>query len=145
MASQLPVEGELNAGMPMKHLLVVDDDVDLTAVLHGALTTAGYQVSVANDGQQALLRVRRDTPDALITDLIMPTDGVSLCRIVRQEFPNLPIVALTGGEYPEELAGQCDVFLRKPVSAERLIDTLRQVETSQMLNSLDPPAQALRW
>ena len=79
--------------------------------------------------------------------LVPGLDGLALCKAIRAKpgFENAAIVALTGGEYPEALSGQCDVFLRKPVDIDRLVDTLQQLEASRLLNALPLAGHGLRW
>ena len=128
----------------MKHMLVVDDDPLVAATLQAALTGSGYRVLLTRSHEQALNEVRSEAWDILIADL-SPNEGVALCKAVRGAHPHLVIVALSGGDYPEDLVGHCDSLLRKPVDARRLIDTLEQLEFGKVLNNLDPSAQALRW
>lgn len=132
----------------MQRLLVVDDNPNDGALLHSALALEGYEVSRASDGHEALRLLERERPDVIVTDLIMPgLDGLSLCKEIRSKpgLDHVAIVALTGGEYPEELTGQCDVFLRKPVDIDRLVDTLQQLEASRLLNALPLAGHGLRW
>ena len=131
----------------MQRLLLVDDDTATCALLHAALALEGYEVSDAGGGDEALRLLDRERPDVVVTDLIMPgVDGLSLCKAIRAnaEFEDAVIIALTGGDYPEALNGLCDVFLRKPVEIDRLIDTLEQLEASKLLNAA-PVLHALRW
>ena len=131
----------------MQRLLLVDDDATTRVLLHAALELEGYEVSDAGGGDEALRLLDRERPDVVVTDLIMPgVDGLSLCKAIRAnaEFEDAVIIALTGGDYPEALNGLCDVFLRKPVEIDRLIDTLEQLEASKLLNAA-PVLHALRW
>ena len=67
-------------------LLVVDDDPFIARLLEIELAAAGYQVRVANDGQQAMDQVGQDPPDLVITDVMMPhVDGFELTRSLRQD------------------------------------------------------------
>src|SRR5205814_9050399 len=66
-------------------LLVVDDDPFIARLLEIELAAAGYQVRVANDGEQAIQLVQQDAPDLVITDVMMPhVDGFELTRLRRQ-------------------------------------------------------------
>lgn len=132
----------------MNRLLVVDDDATTRTLLGSALASEGYEVSKAGDGDEALRMLERERPDMLITDLIMPgMDGLTLCKAVKgnPDYSELSIVALTGGDYPEELTGLCDVFVRKPIDIARLLDTLEQLQTAKLLSTATTSAQALRW
>jgi CheY-like chemotaxis protein len=68
-----------------RHILVVDDEPQITRVLRTLLMAHGYDVRVANDGEGALEIARDWPPDLMITDLSMPKmDGIELCRQFRE-------------------------------------------------------------
>ena len=77
------------------HILVVDDEPQITRVLRMALSAQGYDVRVANDGEMALEIMKDWPPNLIITDLAMPhLDGVQLCRQVRA-LSGIPIIVLS--------------------------------------------------
>ena len=77
------------------HILVVDDEPQITRVLRTALTAQGYEIRVANDGEMALEIMKDWSPNLIITDLSMPQlDGVQLCRRVRA-VSQVPILVLS--------------------------------------------------
>ena len=84
----------------MKHkVLVVDDDRAIRMLLTDVLTRAGYEISTAKDGRDALIHYK---PDLIITDLKMPfVDGYELCRTIR-ESSSVPILVVTGWAGSEE-------------------------------------------
>ncbi len=66
------------------HILVVDDEPQITRVLRTSLSAQGYDIRIANSGEMALEIMKDWTPNLIITDLSMPSvDGVQLCRTVR--------------------------------------------------------------
>ena len=76
-------------------VLVVDDEPQITRVLRTVLTSQGYQVQTAAEGEAALANFAEFRPELVITDLYMPhMDGVELCRRVR-ESSNVPIIVLS--------------------------------------------------
>lgn len=81
-----------------ERILVVDDDRDVVRLLRAYLEQAGYEVLVAYDGETALHNLRRERPDLLLLDLMLPDrDGYEITRIVRTD-PGLtavPIIMLT--------------------------------------------------
>lgn len=82
----------------MPQILVVDDDVQVREMLTERLAGVGYTVSPANDGVQCLSECRKDPPQIIIMDLIMPEkEGIETIKIVRSEFPNVKIIAISGG------------------------------------------------
>ena len=67
------------------HILVVDDEPQITRVLRTSLGAQGYEIRVANDGETALEIVKDFVPDLVITDLAMPRmNGIELCRQLRK-------------------------------------------------------------
>jgi CheY-like chemotaxis protein len=67
-----------------RHILVVDDEPQITRVLRTSLSAQGYDIRVANSGEMALEIMKDWQPNLIITDLSMPSiDGVELCRTVR--------------------------------------------------------------
>lgn len=83
---------------PGKHLiLVVDDEPSVRESMVGLLNEAGYDVSTAEHGFDALLQLRRMTPDVILSDLNMPQmSGFEFLSVVRRRFPNVPVVAISG-------------------------------------------------
>lgn len=79
------------------HVLVVDDEPRVRESLAGFLNAAGYDVSTAQHGFDALLQLRRVTPDVIISDLNMPQmSGFELLSVVRRRFPDIPVIAVSG-------------------------------------------------
>ena len=78
-----------------RHILVVDDEPQITRVLRTTLSTHGYELRVANDGDAALDVMKDWTPDLVITDLSMPNmTGIELCRKIRTR-SQIPIIVLS--------------------------------------------------
>jgi CheY-like chemotaxis protein len=109
-------------------ILVVEDDADLRRMYRIALGLSGYDVVEAGDALDALSRLERITPDLVILDIGLP--GFS-GLVVQQEIASqaatrhIPIVIVTGSTMAlDDLAVPC--ILRKPISADRLIDTVQQ-------------------
>lgn len=111
----------------MSHILVIDDDPALRGLIEIMLTRAGHLVSCAENGLEGLDACRRENPDAVLTDMVMPElDGIGFIQAARAEFPDLPIVAMSGG-VPESggylqaarIAGACGI-LPKPFAIGEL-------------------------
>ncbi|MDW8078142.1 MAG: diguanylate cyclase [Thermoguttaceae bacterium] len=115
-----------------RSVLVVDDDLVLGRLLAHWLRSAGYEVTQAGDGLEALRAVQATAPDILITDWDMPElDGIQLCRAVRQlELPHyVYIIVLTARSDEALLVASLDAgadnFLHKPVAREELLARVR--------------------
>ncbi len=116
--------------MPTRpHILVVDDEPQITRVLRTSLNAQGYEIRVANDGETALEIVKDFAPDLVITDLAMPNmNGVELCRDLRK-FSQVPILVLSvrGEERSkiEALDSGADDYITKPFSTGELLARVR--------------------
>ncbi len=108
-------------------ILVVDDDKSIARVLRGYLEQAGYQVLTAADGQAALHVLRRERPDLVILDLMMPNlDGCEVTRLVRADhtLAATPIIMLTARvEDTDKIVGLelgADDYVTKPFNAREV-------------------------
>src|SRR3954464_8022718 len=115
---------------PMK-VMVVGEERGARGALRRALELEGYEVELAEDGDDALARLAGAThPDALILDVLMPTmDGLEVCRRIRREGNSVPVLMLTArAEVESRVAGLdagADDYLPKPFALEELLARLR--------------------
>ena len=112
-----------------KHILVVDDESQITRVLRTSLSSHGYDIRVANDGETALEIMKDWSPDMVITDLAMPNmDGLELCRRLRTK-TQIPIIVLSvrGEERTkvQALDAGADDYVTKPFGMEELLARVR--------------------
>ena len=111
-------------------MLIADDDRAIRDSLRRALTLAGYRVTVAVDGVEALAAARREPQDALLLDVMMPgVDGLGVCRVLRADGDTTPVLMLTARvETSDRVAGLdagADDYLAKPFELEELLARLR--------------------
>src|SRR5438477_7964554 len=110
-------------------VLVVDDEPQITRVLKTVLTSQGYQVRTAAEGESALANFKEWRPELVITDLYMPRmDGVELCRRIRA-MSSVPIIVLSvkGEERTkvEALDSGADDYVTKPFGIDELLARVR--------------------
>jgi two-component system alkaline phosphatase synthesis response regulator PhoP len=114
-----------------KRVLVVEDEKDLQKLLKYNLEKEGYQVLTASDGEAGLAAARREKPDLLILDIMLPKlDGMAVCRTLRQE-SQLPIVMLTAKkEEIDRVLGLelgADDYVTKPFSVRELLARVKTI------------------
>ncbi len=115
-----------------KTVLVIDDDDSVRAVLTKTLSKAGYRVRAARDGKAGMRLVRQGPVHLVITDLVMPEqEGLETVRMLRQDYPRLPVVAMSGafdGDFLKA-AGTfgANSLLRKPVLKDDLLAVVREL------------------
>lgn len=110
-------------------VLVVDDEPQITRVLRTVLSSQGYQVRTAGEGEAALSSFNEWRPELVITDLFMPhMDGLELCRRIRS-MSNVPIIVLSvkGEERSkvEALDSGADDYVTKPFGIDELLARVR--------------------
>ncbi|TLY20362.1 MAG: response regulator, partial [Nitrospirae bacterium] len=82
----------------MPSILVVDDEDQIRQLIRETLEQAGYHVTEAQDGTEALQQYRVTPADLVILDILMPNeDGLETTATLRREFPNVKVIAITGG------------------------------------------------
>jgi two-component system chemotaxis response regulator CheY len=117
----------------MKHLLIVDDSATMLMSLKSALEIAGFQVTTAGDGEQALGKITAGVkPDLVITDINMPRmDGLQLIQNIRRVLRFVPILALTteSQQTKRDEAKRLGAtgWLVKPVASADLVKVIKQV------------------
>lgn len=117
------------------HILLVDDDEDQRRTLNDALTHRGHTVLAVPDGIRALLYLD-DRVDILIGDIQMPEmNGIELLRILRERFPDLPVILMTGHGTVDTavaaLRNRAFDYLDKPVALSELLACIDQIEGKQ--------------
>lgn len=100
-------------------ILIIDDDPGMTGLVSHVLSTQGYEVSAAHNGEDGLKMISEDAPDLVILDLMLPVqDGWDVCKDIRS-FSNVPIIimsALNGALFiASALDAGADDYLVKPV------------------------------
>jgi two-component system alkaline phosphatase synthesis response regulator PhoP len=115
----------------MNHVLVVDDEPAIVEIVRDYLADAGYRVSTARSGAEALRQVRSILPDLIVLDLGLPgLDGLDVARTIRQT-SRVPIIMLTArADEADRIVGLelgADDYLVKPFSPRELLARVRAV------------------
>ncbi len=126
---------------PRARVLVIDDNSDIREMIRTVLVHAGYEVTLAVDGGKGLEAQRREPVDLVITDIFMPQqDGIETIGLMKREFPQTPIIAMSGGAKfvtrqtsVDYLATAhkfgADRLLRKPFDIDELLQVVQEVLT----------------
>ncbi|GHH60458.1 DNA-binding response OmpR family regulator [Streptomyces umbrinus] len=112
------------------HVLVAEDDPKHAEVVRRYLRREGHSVVVVHDGHAAIEEIRRNRPDVLILDVMMPlVDGLDVCRTVRREADDVAVLMLTARSAEEDLLRGldhgADDYMTKPYSPRELMARIR--------------------
>ncbi len=115
--------------MPAKKILLVDDDKALVASLSAGLRDEGYSVASVGDGREALDALKREEPDLVILDLMLPgVDGMTVCRMIRRSSP-VPVIMLTAKKDDvDKIVGLevgADDYITKPFNFRELLARIK--------------------
>lgn len=132
-----------------KYILIVDDEQDIVAVLELRLKSAGYEVITANNGKEALQRIKERLPNLIITDVLMPEmDGFVFYKELKKDklTADIPVIILTARGKMEDAFDSVGVddFLVKPFDAKYLTEKVERLITqSDAVHSLSQGKKVL--
>ena len=115
----------------MRRILVAEDN-DSNFILMGYLLKKHYEVIRAINGIDAVEKVGQGGIDMVLMDLKMPEmDGLQATRIIKEKYPDMPIIALTANAFSSDreqaFEAGCDEFLSKPVNSELCLETIAKL------------------
>ena len=116
-------------------ILIVDDDADQRDFLIALLKFEGYDVEIAQDGNEAIKQVKSTCPNLIISDIDMPDiDGITMVKMLRElpECSDIPILTLSGystGNLKMAMHAGANQALRKPVEMDSLIGIIHSLLT----------------
>ena len=115
----------------MRRILVAEDN-DSNFILMGYLLKKHYEVIRAINGIDAVEKVEQGGIDMVLMDLKMPEmDGLQAIRIIKEKYPDMPIIALTANAFSSDreqaFEAGCDEFLSKPVNSELCLETIAKL------------------
>jgi DNA-binding response OmpR family regulator len=110
----------------MFHILVADDDKNIRILLRAVLENAGYTVSLAENGRQALELLDKEHTDLVVLDVMMPElDGYEFTKAVRQSETNIPIIMVSAKQLPVDkhkgFEAGTDDYITKPIDDEEML------------------------
>ena len=118
--------------MNPKKILVVDDEADLVKTIRFSLEAEGYKVLVSYNGEDALNQARKEAPDLILLDIMLPKlDGYKVCRLLKfdEQYKNIPILMLTAKtQEKDKLLGKetgADEYITKPFDIEELMEKVK--------------------
>jgi DNA-binding response OmpR family regulator len=117
-----------------KKILIVEDNIEFLRLIEERLIMNGYEIITSQNGLEALPSVKRERPDLIILDIMLPgMDGLTVCRMIKfdQNLKNIPVLILTSRdtENAADLAKKCraDAFLIKTTKSEILLDVIKML------------------
>ncbi|WP_022727818.1 response regulator [Fodinicurvata sediminis] len=115
----------------MAHILIAEDDLAVRSFVSRALEQKGFDVTAVGDGIQALEALQNDGYDLLVTDIVMPgLDGIGLALRVTRDYPELPVLLMTGYSAEQQRAYDleeliCKVLI-KPFTLKQVCDAVEE-------------------
>lgn len=128
----------------MSKIMIADDDAHIRELVRALLKRHGFEVCEAVDGRDALNKMSEENPDIVIVDVMMPNiDGFELCRLLRKDYENLPVLMLTAKDgLADKVNGfelGADDYLTKPFEGDELAARVKallrryKIEASQTI------------
>ncbi len=121
----------------MPRILAVDDEPNIVRLIQVNLERQGYQVETANNGAQALAKIKANRPDLVVSDVMMPEmDGFELLANIRRDptLMDLPVIMLTAKAQDRDvMTGYqtgADMYLTKPFNPQELLQFVKRILSS---------------
>lgn len=138
----------------MKRIFVVEDDETIREGISNFLTEHNYRVETAQDGAEALAKLKKNPPDLVILDLGLPKiTGETVCQELKKQYPNLPVIMLTAKNHTKEVVYGfslgADDYITKPFELEELLARIKiklktDEETTILLDDLSMDLSAVK-
>ena len=117
-----------------KKILLVDDEPHIIMMLENRMKHAGYEVITACDGQEALTKAKKEKPDLIILDLMLPKlDGYKVCRMLKfdEKYKHIPIIMLSArAQEADKKMGEtvgADGYVTKPFEPQVLLGKVKEL------------------
>lgn len=113
-------------------ILIVDEEVDLVETVRFPLELEGFTILVSNNGEDALHQARRETPDLILLDVMLPKlDGYKVCRLLKfdERYKHIPILMLTAKtQEKDKTVGKetgANEYITKPFDLDQLVEKIK--------------------
>jgi CheY-like chemotaxis protein len=113
-------------------ILVVDDDASTRTLLELILSSGGHEITLLNDGREALAYLKTNTPDLIVIDVNMPVlDGIEVCSRIKKlpRFKNIPVIVLTSMNDAQTRVRAIDAnasdIVYKPLTGKNFLQTIQ--------------------
>ncbi len=117
-----------------KRILIVDDEPEIVELLEMRLRKIGYTILTASDGMEGLEKARKEMPDLIILDVMMPKmDGFQVCRFLKfdEKYKKIPVLMLTSrGQDSDKNLGKevsADSYMPKPYEVDALLKEIKRL------------------
>ena len=118
-----------------KRILLIEDDPDFLSLMMYLLKDSGHALLIARNGQEGLEKARKEQPDLILTDLMLPKlNGYEICTLLKQDalYQAIPVILLSAtkiDDKDEQLAKECgaDAYLRKSLSPPALMRAIQDL------------------
>lgn len=122
----------------MAAILIAEDDRAVREFVSRALRQDGHDITAVGDGQQALNALEKGEFDMLLADIVMPQlDGIALALKAAKDYPNLPVLLMTGYAAERQRAHNLDALIQDVISKPFTLDEIRKA-VRKMLAIQDP-------
>jgi DNA-binding response OmpR family regulator len=117
----------------MKRILIADDEPNILLSLDFLMRKNGYEVFVARDGKEAVEIIKKQKPDAVILDIMMPEmDGYEVCQFIRtqEELKNTKVIFLSAKTQPADIEKgltMADSYITKPFSTKDIVNEVKKL------------------
>ncbi|MCU0651882.1 MAG: response regulator [Candidatus Omnitrophica bacterium] len=119
--------------MAKKRILLVDDEKDLVEMVKMRLEASGYEIIPAYDGQEGLEKARKEIPDLIILDIMLPKmDGYKVCRLLKfdEKYKKIPIIMFSArAQESDQSTGKevgADGYIVKPFEPVALVNKIQE-------------------
>ena len=123
-----------------KRILVIDDEPELVKAIQIRLEIAGYETLVAHDGMEGLDKARKEKPDLILLDLMLPKmDGYKVCALIKRDknYSKIPVIMLTARtlEKQQKLGIElgADAYITKPFQYEVVLAKIKELLGEQVI------------